>query len=71
MATWSVLLGGVSLRTYCVQRIALEVFYMNISHLTLSLLKLGEEEVTWPTVGSPKSLWNNVFKSNYDMGGGT
>ena len=40
--------------------------------LTTGLWKLGEEEVTWPTVGSPKTLWNNVLEKNYDMNvGGT
>lgn len=35
--------------------------------LTTSLWTLGEEEGTWPPVGSPKTLQKNVFGKNYDM----
>lgn len=46
---------------------ALEFCMLTHHILTTSLWKLGEKEVTWLTVGSPKTLWNNVFDKNHDM----
>lgn len=46
---------------------ALEFCMLTHRILTMSLWKLGEEEVIWLTMSSPETLWNNVFDKNFDV----
>lgn len=39
------------------------ILYVNTSHPYHKPGEVkGEEKVTWPPVGSPKTLWNNMFE---------